>query len=54
MNGSLLYKRWLDTGKSFIFENRPYEKNTLFSIYDKNLCKDTSLIKTSTINTGKR
>lgn len=32
MNGKLLYKRWLDTGKSLVFDIRPYGKDTLTSI----------------------
>jgi len=32
MNGKLLYKRWLDTGQSLIFDVRPYDKHTLVSI----------------------
>ena len=54
MNGSLIYKRWLDTGQSLIFDIRPYDKNTLVSIHDKNLSNDTSLIKASPVNTEKR
>jgi hypothetical protein len=34
MNGRLIYKRWLDTGQSLVFDIRPYDKNTLKSITD--------------------
>ena len=32
MNGELIYKRWLKTGQSFIFDINAYTKNTLVSI----------------------
>lgn len=32
MNGKLLYKRWLKTGQSLVFDVRPYDKHTLKSI----------------------
>ena len=37
MNGGLLYKRWLNTGQSFVFDIRPYDKHTLVSITDKGI-----------------
>ena len=35
MNGQLIYKRWLDTGQSLVFDVITYDKNTLISINDK-------------------
>lgn len=32
MNGSLIYKRWLKTGQSLVFDVMPYDKNTLVNI----------------------
>ncbi|SHE65566.1 hypothetical protein [Pedobacter caeni] len=40
MNGSLIYKRWLDTGASKVFDVMAYDKYTLTSIYD--LAKENS------------
>lgn len=34
MNGNLIYKRWLDTGQSMIFDVMAYDKYTLTSIRD--------------------
>lgn len=34
MNGNLIYKRWLDTGQSKIFDIMAYDKYTLTSIRD--------------------
>jgi len=34
MNGNLIYKRWLDTGQSKIFDIMAYDKYTLTSIGD--------------------
>jgi hypothetical protein len=34
MNGSLIYKRWLATGASKVFDVMAYDKYTLTSIYD--------------------
>ena len=34
MNGKLIYKRWLDTGQSKIFDVMAYDKYTLTSIRD--------------------
>lgn len=34
MNGNLIYKRWLDTGQSKVFDVMAYDKYTLTSIYD--------------------
>ncbi|MFB0495010.1 hypothetical protein ABID99_001247 [Mucilaginibacter sp. OAE612] len=34
MNGKLIYKRWLDTGASKVFDVMAYDKNTLVSIKD--------------------
>lgn len=39
MNGKLLYKRWLNTGQSLVFDVRPYDKHTLISITDDSLKK---------------
>ncbi|MEO1013426.1 MAG: hypothetical protein AAFX53_19185, partial [Bacteroidota bacterium] len=35
MNGKLIYKKWLDTGKSKVFDSIAYDKYTLASIKDK-------------------
>ena len=35
MNGKLIYKRWLRTGQSMVFDIRPYTKNTLININEK-------------------
>ena len=32
MNGKLIYKRWLLTGQSYVFDLLPYDKRTLKSI----------------------
>jgi hypothetical protein len=37
MNGSLLYKRWLKTGQSAVFDVMVYDKHTLVSITDKGI-----------------
>ena len=37
MNGRLIYKRWLNTGQSFVFDIRPYSKCTYKSITDKTI-----------------
>lgn len=34
MNGNLIYKRWLDTGQSKVFDIMAYDKYTLASIKD--------------------
>jgi hypothetical protein len=34
MNGKLIYKRWLDTGVSKVFDVMAYDKYTLTSIRD--------------------
>ena len=34
MNGNLIYKRWLDTGQSKVFDIMAYDKYTLTSIRD--------------------
>ena len=34
MNGNLIYKRWLETGKSKVFDVMAYDKYTLCSIRD--------------------
>ncbi|WP_316789605.1 hypothetical protein [Pedobacter frigoris] len=34
MNGNLIYKRWLDTGQSKVFDVMAYDKYTLMSIRD--------------------
>jgi hypothetical protein len=41
MNGKLLYKRWLKTGQSLVFDIRPYDKHTLVSY----IIKDGKLLK---------
>lgn len=40
MNGKLLYKKWLDTTQSLVFDVRPYDKHTLVSITDKGTTKN--------------
>lgn len=40
MNGSLLYKRWLKTGQSLMFDVMPYNKLTLVSITDEGIKKN--------------
>jgi len=40
MNGSLLYKKWLDTTQSIVFDVRAYDKHTLVSITDKGTTKN--------------
>lgn len=35
MNGRLVYKRWLKTGQSLVFDVMAYDKHTLVSIKDK-------------------
>ena len=35
MNGNLIYKRWLDTGQSKVFDVMAYDKYTLSSIRDQ-------------------
>ena len=37
MNGRLIYKRWLKTGQSFVFDVFTYDKNTYASITDKTI-----------------
>ncbi|MBT8298218.1 MAG: hypothetical protein HKP42_07790 [Maribacter sp.] len=34
MNGKLIYKKWLDTGASKVFDLQAYDKYTLKSIKD--------------------
>jgi hypothetical protein len=34
MNGKLIYKKWLDTGVSKVFDLQAYDKHTLKSIND--------------------
>ena len=34
MNGKLIYKRWLKTGQSKVFDVMAYDKYTLLSIQD--------------------
>ncbi len=41
MNGSLLYKKWLKTTQSLVFDVMPYDKHTLVSITDKGTNKNT-------------
>lgn len=40
MNGKLLYKKWLNTTQSLIFDVMPYNKHTLVSITDKKITKN--------------
>ena len=35
MNGNLIYKKWLETGQSKIFDIQAYDKFTLKSIKEK-------------------
>jgi hypothetical protein len=35
LNGRLIYKRWLDTGQSFVFDVFTYDKHTYTSITDQ-------------------
>ena len=42
MNGRLIYKKWLDTGQSLVFDIRPYDKYTLKSITDETINKVSS------------
>ncbi|WP_201741881.1 hypothetical protein [Flagellimonas alvinocaridis] len=35
MNGKLIYKKWLNTGQSKIFDAMAYDKYTLKSIQEK-------------------
>lgn len=34
MNGNLIYKRWLNTGQSKVFDSMAYDKYTLTSVFD--------------------
>lgn len=45
MNGSLLYKKWLDTRQSLVFDVRPYDRHTLVSITDKGTTRNGSYSK---------
>ena len=40
INGELIYKRWLNTGQSIIFDVMAFDKNTLISINDKKTIKN--------------
>jgi len=42
MNGNLIYKRWLDTGESKVFDVMAYDKYTLTSIRDLGCESDIS------------
>ncbi len=44
MNGHLIYKRWLDTGQSKIFDITAYDKYTLTSIKDLDYEDNSGLI----------
>jgi hypothetical protein len=35
--GQLIFKRWLDQGRSIVFDVMPYGKDTLKSITDKDI-----------------
>ncbi len=37
MNGALIYKRWLSTGQSLVFDVMAYDKYTLLSIIKKTI-----------------
>lgn len=37
MNGKLLYKKWLETGQSVVFDVMPYTKHTYTSITDNSI-----------------
>lgn len=39
MNGELIYKRWLKTGQSKVFDKMAYDKYTLVSINDSTVRK---------------
>ena len=39
MNGRLIYKRWLDTGQSKVFDVFTYDKNTYTSITETRINK---------------
>jgi len=34
MNGNLIYKRWLNTGQSIVFDVMAYDKYTIVSLSD--------------------
>lgn len=40
MNGKLLYKRWLKTGQSLVFDVMTYSKHTLVSITKEGIKKN--------------
>jgi hypothetical protein len=44
MNGNLIYKRWLDTGQSKVFDIMAYDKYTLTSIRDLDYENDGGLL----------
>ncbi|MBK9451970.1 MAG: hypothetical protein IPN95_21640 [Bacteroidetes bacterium] len=44
MNGNLIYKRWLNTGVSKVFDVMAYDKYTLCSITDLDLETSPDLI----------
>ncbi len=60
MNGNLIYKRWLDTGQSKVFDIMAYDKYTLTSIrdleYENNgeLLSVQAKLKLKTIDEGGR
>lgn len=41
MNGKLLMKRWLNVGRSIVFDVLPYDKHTLVSITDQGVIDRT-------------
>lgn len=43
MNGKLIYKRWMKTGQSKVFDKMAYDKYTLVSITDSTLRKEKFL-----------
>jgi hypothetical protein len=42
MNGALIYKRWLNTGQSLVFDVMAYDKYMLLSITDEALIEDVN------------
>jgi hypothetical protein len=44
MNGNLIYKRWLDTGQSKVFDVMAYDKYTHTSFVDLDLSKSPEIV----------
>lgn len=59
-NGQLIYKRWLNTGQSKVFDVMAYDKYTYASITDldikdsKHLIKINAILKLTSTNSGGR